>query len=512
MKYLLFIALFVCHLFALNFKVASYNVENFFDLHYDKTEYREYIPHTSLWDQKSFNTKLQNITQVIQDIEADIIALQEIESQKALDAIVIQNPQYSYQAFHKNKNSAIGLALLSKYTILAEDIVVVDRYDKYSRDILKVTLDIQNKPFIVYVNHWRSKRAAESQRIKYALALKKEIDTLKDDDYVILGDLNSNYNEYQTFKYDKRLNDTYNITGINQILNTTIKENFVQKKSILNFKEKVHFNTWLELPKTRRFSSKFRNENNTPDNFLLSASLFDEKNISYVNNSFQVYTPKYLYKNNQIIRWNRSKKIGYSDHLPIFATFSTKKQDHKSIANAKKVKTQNSIEYLYTIQQVKNYSLKDVVVIYRTDKLAIIKQTKKDKAILIYKPSSKLRTGSKYDLLVEKLDQFHGLKEIKKVSNIVLKEKNIEYQQYYLDAKTIDLFDEKYTNNIIYNLKGVYRKKHLHFGSQKIPLYFSKSIKKPEEGKTISISSGHLSIFKSSIQIVLHKKNDFKVF
>lgn len=512
MKYLLFIAFFVFHLEALDFKVASYNVENFFDLHYDKTEYKEYIPHTSFWDQKSFDNKLQNITKVIQDLDADILALQEIESQRALDAIVTQNPQYTYTAFHKNKDAAIGLALLSKYKIISQDVVIVDRYDKYSRNILKVTLEIQNKPFILYVNHWRSKRAAESKRIKYAMALKKEIDTLYDKDYIILGDLNSNYNEYHTFKYDKRLNDTYNITGINQILNTTIKENFVQKKSILNFNEKVHFNTWLELPKKKRFSSKFRDENNTPDNFLLSATLFDEKNISYVNNSFQVFNPNYLYKNNQIIRWNRSKKIGYSDHLPIFATFSTDKQNYKSIVNTSKVQIQNSIEYLYTIQQIKNYSLEDVIVIYRTDKLAIIQQTKKDKAILIYKPSSKLRKGSKYNLVVEKLDQFHGLKEIKKVSNIVLNEENIEYQQYYLDAKTIDLFDEKYTNNIIYNLKGVYRKKHLHFGLQKIPLYFSKAIKKPEEGKTISISSGHLSIFKSTVQIVLHTKDDFRVF
>ncbi|MGB3751036.1 MAG: endonuclease/exonuclease/phosphatase family protein [Arcobacteraceae bacterium] len=492
--------------------MASYNVENFFDLHYDQTEYKEYIPHTPSWDQKAYTNKLSNITKVIQDLDPDILALQEIESQKALDAIVEQNPIYKYAVFYKNKNAAIGLALLSKYMIVSYSTIVVDRYDKYSRDILKVTVHIENKPLILYVNHWRSKRAAESQRIKYAIALKKEIDTLTNDDYIILGDLNSNYNEYHTFKYDKKLNDTYNITGINQILNTTIQENFIQKKSILNFDQKVHFNTWLELPKKKRFSSKFRNENNTPDNFLLSATLFDEKNISYINNSFQVFSPKYLYKNNHIIRWNRSKRVGYSDHLPIFATFSTEKQDYRSITNTIKVEPQNSINYLYEIQQISDYHLENVVVIYRTDKLAIIKQTKKSRAIMIYKPSPMLRIGSKYNLVVEKLEQFHGLKEIKKISNIVLKEKNIDHKEYYLNAKNIDLFDEKYINNIVYNIKGMYKKGHLYFGSKKIQLYFAKTIKKPEDGKIISISSGHLSIFKSTVQIVLHKEDDFRVF
>ena len=492
--------------------MASYNVENFFDLHYDKTEYKEYIPHTSSWNHKAYSNKLHNITKVIHDLDADIIALQEVESKRALDAILVQNQTYLYSAFHKNKDSAIGLALLSRYKIISQEVIIVDRYDKYSRNILKVTLDIQNKPFIIYVNHWRSKRAAESKRIKYAMALKKEIDTLKNEaDYIILGDLNSNYDEYHTFKYDKRLNDTYNITGINQILNTTIQENFVQKKSILNFDEKVHFNTWLELPKIDRFSSRFRNENNTPDNFLLSATLFDAKNISYVNNSFQVFTPNYLYKNNKILRWNPSQKTGFSDHLPIFATFSTDKQDYSILANASKITTQNSINYLYDVQQISNYFLKDIIVIYRSNKLAIIKQRQADKAIMLYKPPQNLHKGAKYDLVVDQLDQFYGLKEIKKVSNIVFKENNIEYKKYYLDGQTIDLFDEKYINNIIYNLKGTYQKGKLYFDKNTIQLYFSKGIKKPEEGKIISISSGHLSIFKSTMQIVLHTKNDFKV-
>lgn len=513
MKYLLFIFIFVTQLYSLDFKVASYNVENFFDLHYDKTEYKEFIPHTKSWNKNSFNNKLQNITQTIKDLDADILALQEIESQKVLDAIIKKNTNYKYSSFFKNKDSAIGLALLSKYKILSSTAIVVDKYNKYSRDILKVELLINKKKLIVYVNHWRSKRASESKRIKYALALKSEINKQTNKDYIVLGDLNSNYNEYQTFKYDKKLNDTYGITGINQILNTTINENFVHKSNILKFNENVLFNTWLELKKINRYSSKYRNNNNTPDNILLSASLFDNKNISYINNSFEVFKPNYLFKKNKIFRWNKFKKIGYSDHLPIFAYFSTEKQDYNFLTISQKItKKQNMISHLYDIEQVSNFTLKNVTVLYKTQKVAIVKQIPNDKAIMIYQPPKSLKIGFNYDFTVNSIDQFNGLKEIKQIANVKQNNQNSEFKKLYLNGNDINLHDEKFLNNIVYNIRGIYKKRYLYFNNKKIKLYFKKGIKKPEDGDKISISSGHLSIYKSSMQIVLHRDIDFKSF
>ena len=233
MKYiLLYLFLLQITLNALNFKVASYNVENLFDLKYQGTEYKEYIPNTKYWNKKAYKQKLKNISKIINDLDADIIALQEIESKIALKDLIKIIPQYKYYKFLKNKSSSIGVALLSKYPIAKSSTIIVDKNDLYARDILKATVSIKNKSFIIYVNHWRSKRAKESYRVIYATALKNDIDNLNiDADYIILGDLNSNYNEYQTFKYDKKLNNTYGITGINQILNTTIKGNFILKSN-----------------------------------------------------------------------------------------------------------------------------------------------------------------------------------------------------------------------------------------------------------------------------------------
>jgi hypothetical protein len=522
MRKILFVIVFIfLHHFSLNakeFSVASYNVENLFDLKYDGSEYKEYIPNSKYWNQQALKNKLQNLSKTINDLDANIIALQEIESQDALDSLLKRVTKYKYHKFLKNNSSSVGVAILSTYPIIKSQRVVVNKRDKYSRDILKATVKIEDKPLVIYVNHWRSKKASESQRIIYASALKKDIDKLSNDiDYIILGDLNSNYNEYQTFKYDKKLNDTFGITGINQILNTTIDENFITKKNIQRYKKIVHYNLWLELKNEDRFSTKFKNYNNTPDNIIVSKSLFDNKNISYIHNSFKVFKTNYLYKKNKIIRWNKYKSIGHSDHLPIYAKFTTNSNKTNIDSNPNKLleTTNNTIEFLYEVEQVKDFKLNNIVVIYKRKNIAIIKHSNKNnsRAILIYKPNKSLKLGYSYNIVVEKIEKYNGLKEIKNISYIKQLKYLDNYKQRYIDANTIDLFNQRYQNEIITNLSGIYKKGKLYFNlnnkTKKIKLYFKKGIKKPEDGKSITITSGHLSIYKSKIQIVLYSTNDF---
>ena len=55
-------------------KIASYNVENLFDLYKSGNEYKEYIPNTkSNWNQRTYKIKLKNIAKVIVEIDADIM-------------------------------------------------------------------------------------------------------------------------------------------------------------------------------------------------------------------------------------------------------------------------------------------------------------------------------------------------------------------------------------------------------------------------------------------------------
>jgi hypothetical protein len=65
-------------------KIATYNLENLFDMSRDGTEYPGYVPGGPLgWDHEMMETKLVNLSRVIHDLTADIIGLQEDETQKA---------------------------------------------------------------------------------------------------------------------------------------------------------------------------------------------------------------------------------------------------------------------------------------------------------------------------------------------------------------------------------------------------------------------------------------------
>ncbi len=520
-KVLISTLLLLTSIYAKDFKVASYNVENLFDLNYDGTEYKEYIPNKiSSWNHKNYVIKLKNISKVINDLNVDIIALQEVESLKALKDLLTYTKKYKYYSFVKNKRSAIGLAILSKYKILETQEIKINTKNKYSRPIQKVNIKIENKQITIYNNHWPSKRAAENERIEYALTLQEYLNQQTKSDYILLGDFNSNYNEFNTFKNDTKLNNTYGNTGINQVLNTSILKRYISKQNISSFEKTVHYNLWLDKQYQDRYSYKYKGQNNTPDNILLSSYLFDNKDVSYVNNSFQVFRPEYLYKHNKIQRWKILGKNrihagrGYSDHLPIYAVFSTNEYSNYTISKNNQGSI-TDISYLYKIENVdKAIILKNVIVIYKNKSNAIIKQLN-NRAIYIYKEAKELKLGKMYNLEVSKIKNYHGLKEIVKVNTYKFKKKFTQYKTLYTQANTIDVLDFNSQNEIITNLSGIYKKGYLHYLEKnikkKIKLYAKNSSLLPKNGQKINIISGHLSFYKSKAQIIIYKESDFSV-
>lgn len=178
MKIVLFLV--VTFLFAFggeSLKIATYNVENLFDLKKSGHEYSEYIPFTkSAWDERSYKAKLKNLSRVIRDIDADIIALQEIESKRALEDLKYQLKRdglyYRYAKIADKKDTTIKVALLSKIPFVYTKELVVG-YSYSFRNILEAKLKVGKEDLYIFVNHWKSKAGPESQRISYAKALKK---------------------------------------------------------------------------------------------------------------------------------------------------------------------------------------------------------------------------------------------------------------------------------------------------------------------------------------------------
>jgi endonuclease/exonuclease/phosphatase family metal-dependent hydrolase len=314
----------------INLKIATYNVENLFDLQKNGNEYPEYVPNTQAnWNQKTYKIKLQNIAKVIKDINADIIALQEIESLQALKdlrfALKQSGVYYQYYKIADSKNTTVKVALLSKQQFAyAKEIAVTSSYAY--RNILEAKFTVNGQDLYVLVNHWKAKSGPESMRIVSAKKVRRRIEELgHEKNVIVLGDFNSDYEEYKLFKRIRKHNDTNGRTGINDVLRTKSQ---ISKASKVNYEKNSLYNLWYDAEEDQRYTYIFRGKKEAMDSVVISQSLLNQKDAYYRYDSIASYKPKYLFKGKQIYRWattrkkpHRNKGKGYSDHLAVSAEF-----------------------------------------------------------------------------------------------------------------------------------------------------------------------------------------------
>ena len=311
-------------------RIASYNVENLFDLKKSGYEYKEYIPNTkSNWNAKNYKIKLKNIAKVIKDINADIIALEEIESLDALKDLRFTLKQsglyYQYFKIADYKNTTTKVALLSKIPFVSTQEIAVQSSYKF-RNILEAKFKINNENLYILVNHWKAKSGAESMRIVSAKkVLKRTYELGLDENIILLGDFNSHYEENKTFVRKRKLNDTDGVTGINDILGTKHYTRNAQETTLV---KGHYYNLWYDTDVNNRYSYIYKRNKEALDSILISPSLLDKKGVDYKLNSIQSFKPNYLFKGKSIYRWKTTKKEphihqgkGYSDHLPVIAEF-----------------------------------------------------------------------------------------------------------------------------------------------------------------------------------------------
>ncbi|CAA6816271.1 MAG: Unknown protein [uncultured Sulfurovum sp.] len=392
---------------ATTLKIASYNVENLFDMQNNTTEYKQYKPNKHNWIRKNFQKKLLNISEVICDMNADIIGLQEIENENVLKLLKKNLRRvgcyYKYHAITHKKSSAIQVAILSKIPIQSTKDIIVNRKLNY-RNILEAKFILGAKPFYLFVNHWTSKRSSESKRIKSAHTLMNRLKKLpKESEYIILGDFNNDYDEYFW----------ESPTAINHVLKTITKEEKFFRINSLNFTELAHYNLWLELENYKRWSHNFYGNKQALDAIVLPSTLFDGKGLEYVNDSFSVFKKRYLFHaKGYIFRWeikkDRHKGKGYSDHLPIYALFSTSKIFEKK-QNVMKI---GSIDELYAPSPHFPLLLQNVKVIAIEKNKVIISQKISKKNILIYGVEDSMLLEKRYDIMVYGHKKYKGEYEI----------------------------------------------------------------------------------------------------
>jgi endonuclease/exonuclease/phosphatase family metal-dependent hydrolase len=304
--------------------IASYNVENLFDMRHDGTEYDIYVP--GVWNLTSYRTKLRNISFVISKINADIISLQEVESATVIKDLKKQlrrdGVSYPYDAFVKSSRQAIGLGLLSKYPV-----VNVLQYNvTNSRPVMRCDIAVGDDTISVFSVHFPAKRHPESRRITAANTARRAIDSLAGRyEYYIVGDFNSDFDE--TVKsLSQGTDDTNGRTGINHVLRTfRSKAGEKPQVSIPPLADGEHYNPWIEVPLDDRWSYVFRGNKNTLDHILFPQSMTDTIGWRYVYGSFSHFIIPEIIRDGRPYSWqhNPSTKVhynsGYSDHLPIVA-------------------------------------------------------------------------------------------------------------------------------------------------------------------------------------------------
>ncbi len=308
------------------FQVMSYNVENLFDTVYSGTEYRDYSPGTSNYSSKFFWIKVHHVEKVIKDAGADIVGLQEVESRISVHAIQESLREEGFRYYvvaDRPQRTAVNVALLSKYPIIfARGYYTIERV----RNLLLAGILINGDTLYILVNHWKSKSGPESMRIEIAKIVRAVVDSIlerdPDADIVLVGDFNTHHDETQS---DVVTGDAFNpkiVVGLIDILKTTGNKKLLSRGYL--------YNLWYDLPEKQRGSHFFAGKWGTLDHIIVSAGLFDEKGISYLSGSFHVFKPPYLLTpSGTPYRWqvNRGPGFtehlgkGFSDHLPIVATF-----------------------------------------------------------------------------------------------------------------------------------------------------------------------------------------------
>ena len=519
--YVRYLLLFLLPLFIFSkpFKVATYNVENLFDAQYTGTEYEDYtVKHN--WTKRMVEVKLNHVSEVICDLDADILGLQEIENAHILEQLKKRLSRvgcgYRYSAITSKKNATIQIALLSKFPIKKQKELQVS-YSPRVRNILEVEVDIGGESLWVFINHWKSRayKGYESKRLKYARVLKRRLDAMeKSKSYIVLGDFNTDYDAHLSL--EKKIDDTQGKTGLHHILGVTEGDTLVDESSLIKGVKGSHYTLWKELALDQRWNTKFYGKKGTADHIVLPSSLFDQKGIEYVNNSFKVFRKGYLFtKRGYINRWQYKKGKhrgkGYSDHLPVYAYFDTKPYtpgtDKKSV---KKKRETKKIEYFYTQEALENeVVVQNAVVIWKQRGNAIIKQTKEGRGIFLFGCAGEFEVGKKYDLLVRAMKEYKGLKELTHV--YVLKEKGEENVSKYL-LKQADLSEKISTrqNEVIIDLVGMYKNRHFYVAGRKIHIYFKKKNSTPVNGSKLKIDYALLGYYKK-LQLVIYSQKDFRV-
>lgn len=149
--------------------LACWNTQTFFDAEMEGTEYEDY-QNLAKWSKDKYLTRLGRLCEVMNEIDADVFVLEEIENVSVVQDIANQfagkswkqKNNWRYACFSKEEGSAIGCAVFSRYEITGVkshslDLRNLGMVQPSMRPLMEVTVNVDEKELGVYVCHWKSK-------------------------------------------------------------------------------------------------------------------------------------------------------------------------------------------------------------------------------------------------------------------------------------------------------------------------------------------------------------------
>jgi endonuclease/exonuclease/phosphatase family metal-dependent hydrolase len=306
-------------LFAAEFHIAFWNVENLFDLEDDPAvEYDEdFTPNSpKRWTAERFEKKLNNLASIISKMNdgrgPDVLGLCEVENRKVVELLVekLASLGREYEIVHKDSPSDRGIDCALVYD--ANTFALGDSKFHFvdaekTRDVIEARLTHNSADLFVFVNHWPSRNNDEWQRVKAASVLRSRLDEIfaadANADVVLIGDFNDEPDNV-SIKDHLRAAQSQDNLPVGALYDTTAPIRADQKGTF------VWDNKWILI-----------------DHVIVSPGLLDQSGYRWKPNSserleyrelfFHPNFPGAIPRPNKSYSEDRFHKNGYSDHLPV---------------------------------------------------------------------------------------------------------------------------------------------------------------------------------------------------
>ena len=287
--------------------IGFWNVENLFDLEDDpdKNDDEFALGGRKKVDQEIYELKIKNSSEVLSDLNVDILGLCEVENFKVLNDLNDSYKKRDYEIIHYDSPDSRGIdnALFydkNRFSVISSRAIENKlKNGGTTRDILYVLGEYSNTRLHIFVNHWPSnyggKEKAIPKRTETAELIIEEIENIlsveKSAEIILIGDFNENP-------------DDKNIMILEKIGLTSLMKPMLGKPKV---------GTYV-----------YRGEDSFLDQIIINEHLKDKEGLSIIEESVYILDlPKYRqqegnYKHYPYRFWAGNKLLGgYSDHLAI---------------------------------------------------------------------------------------------------------------------------------------------------------------------------------------------------